>query len=212
MKKVLGYDPNFNFSEDQRKALWHIIKSKFDPKKASLLTDWLEIHCRTAGYLKSKTSKNSHRKMLSAILMNFQQTKIYLDMIEKIATDEYEKAFNPVQPKMVEKSFHAGISGPKTFSINYDSKLLAEEALRPLNRLIQNMEYALKVQPARAGTTRRSPSRFIKIIAQEYEEILGEKPKNGGVFLRVVRQLLSVLDLPSQNPRRAIAEALKNLS
>ena len=33
MKKDLGYDPKFKFSEGEREALWRIIRQKFGPKK-----------------------------------------------------------------------------------------------------------------------------------------------------------------------------------
>lgn len=212
MKEILGYDPNFKFSANDKDFLWRTIRRRFGPQKATLLMGWLEIECRAASYLKKRIDLKSHREMLSAILRNFNQTKIYLDMMEKQGTDEYQRSFHPAKPGAIKKSLLVGISGPKIASINYDSKLLAEKALQSLNRLIETLEYALELQPAKAGRPGRSPSSFIKVIAEDYKEILGEKPKNGGVFLKVVRELLSMLKLPCQDPRRAIREALKGFN
>ena len=216
-KKVLGYDPNFKFSEDQREALWRIIRQKFGPKKAILLTDSLEFICKIQSW-REKRDEKVHRSMLTVMLRNLKQTEKHLEMLGGYDENK-EPSFVAINPGplrgIMDITAFKGItisSNPKNFDINFSSRNLSVKILPSLNNLIENLEYALKHQPAKPGAPKGSLPFFIRLVADDYQAKLGEKPKNGGLFLKLIQRLLFVLKLPSDNPRRAVREALKNLN
>jgi len=208
MKKISGYDAGFKFSKDQRESLWGIVRQKFGPKKATLLINELELSCRWTSWRESKDQR-THRETLRAMLKTFQHAEKY---ITKLGT------YSPVLPANQSMREIVGYKSipispnPRNLDINFFSRTLAKEISPSLKGLIQVLEDALKLQSPKIGRTRNSPSPFIRQIAEDYLDILGERPKNGGLFLRLVQELLLFAKLPSQNPRRAVREALKSLN
>jgi hypothetical protein len=205
------WDPNFKFSEEDRETLWGIARKKFGPKKATVFVNWLLNDSQMLIPFKKPKGKRSHYEELQAMLINFRKTEKYLEIIRPF-NGNWTAILPGTFKEMVENVAFKGISfssGPEIAQLNFWSKKFAAETLPSLRNLIKTLEDVLKVQPLIGGRPKSHLPSFIRVVAQDYEEILGERPKNGGIFLKIIQELFSILELPSENPRRAIREALK---
>jgi hypothetical protein len=183
MKNLLPIDPNFKFSEEERNDLWHILWTprKFRREDVMHFIDRLEEHC-AFNFLRPIRRIKDDRAMVSAMIKTFKQAKTYFEILIPMS----EQVFSP----------------------NNILRAPAKDGLVLLTRVIKILENAMP-RPISHRPKAKLPA-FIKRIGQDYERILDEKPKNGGVFLKVIRELLGILGLPRQDPRRAVRQALKD--
>ncbi len=209
-----GFDIGFKFSEDQRETLWAIVKKRFGPQKASRFTDLLEFNSKWTGWREQRDPK-AHREMLNAMIRNFNQTKIYLEMLQH--QNKKRQSFLSVPlttyAEMIEFSaFGVPIGSDQTvFEINVSAWKYAAEILPSIRKLVGILKRALQLQESRGGRPRNPVASFISIVAEDYERIFGEKARNSGVFLRVIKELLLILGLPAKDPGRMIERALKQI-
>lgn len=182
MKKLLPIDLNFKFSDEERNDLWHILRNTKFRRKD--VTIFIDQLEDECRFNFLTSRLKADRKMVSAMIGTFKQANIYFEILMTMSAE----VFFP------------------DFFLRSESK----DGLKLLTRVIKALEGAMPM-PIANRPKGKLPA-FIRKIAQDYKKVFDEKPKNGGVFLKMIRQLLYILELPSKNPRNAIREALKDLN
>jgi hypothetical protein len=189
-------------------------KRKFGPKKATKFIDLLEFSCKN-GWWKVKRDKKGHRQMVTGMLRTFEQAERYLDQL--VGSDENEippmlAVYPPAFRRLSEVAAFKGIpftSDPRIYDLNSRARVNARIILPGLKNLIKNLRNGLELQPSKSGAPKTNLPLLIKMASYAYEMAFDETPKNGGLFLKVIKALLPILKLPHKDPRRAIREALK---
>ena len=102
----------------------------------------------------------------------------------------------------------------------------ANEALEPLDFLINNFEHHLEQLEALPRSTGRLSADMNSGLVEKIGELLRDYLKielstydggsklsaRGGLFYRIVKAVFEILEIPSEDPRRLVKNAVKNLS
>ena len=190
---------NFKFEEYDRQILWGHFKKQFGHEKATDFVDWLEVRCSMFVFLRDQGDRKAHRVKLQEIIDNFKQSQKYLKQIGD--------SFDSFPQRTIDDT-----SGMKAFKI-MDSRnfnqLYRGDAYHSLQKMIELLEKDLNEQPLRGKLKGKTVS-FIKLLADDYEKILKEKPTvgSGGHFFKFIQKLFFILNLPFTKPTNAIKQAL----
>lgn len=87
----------------------------------------------------------------------------------------------------------------------------ARAALQSLEKFIQTLETYHQAEEKKRGRDNADSDNLVKIIRVLYQQYLGEKPKGhkNSAFTDIVKAVYAILELPSEDPSRAIDAALK---
>jgi hypothetical protein len=168
----------------------------------------LETHCEFVKWMKEAPTRQEHRETLEDMRKSFKKSLFYLKQIAgpdaKMSIPRL-RDIDGIGSYVVQPQWIVGLIATQA------SVEDAWAARKCLERLLKIIDY-WKEPKQKRGRPQDYTTKLAIATAQLYHHCFQEKPTTyyDGPFARIYRKLLDILELPSEDPSRAIKAGVKN--
>ena len=197
----------WKFDSDEREALEYILKEKFDSKQIDTFLIMLEFICFQMKAWNEELLSNKKIKRYAKLIFNsLKKTSDYLRLLEE---EQLTKEIPFGYPNYLGSDSTAKDNRHRNTLVRKISKSAEASriSLEELKALIESQLLEWENPPNRPEADSHS---FYHDMAMRYFQIFNEIPdkKKDGIFHQVVVEVLSILNLPSDDPSRKVDQAI----
>ena len=196
------------FDLDEREALTDILKAKFDSKQIDTFLELLQFICfQMKIWNEELLSYQDVKGYAEPILNSIKKTTDYLSLLEK---EQPAKGVPFGFPHFLGSDSDAEDKRHKSRYVETisNSAKASRISLEELKALIESQLLEWENPPNRPEADSHS---FYHDMAMQYFQIFNEIPdkKKDGIFHQIVVEVLSILNLPSDDPSRKVDQAIE---
>ena len=197
----------WKFDSDEREALEYILKEKFDSKQIDTFLIMLEFICfQMKAWNEELLSNKEIKRYAKPIFNSLKKTNDYLRLlVEEQLTKEIPFGY----PNYLGSDSTAKDNRHRNTLVRKISKSAEASriSLEELKALIESQLLEWENPPNRPEADSHS---FFHDMAMRYFQIFNEIPdkKKDGIFHQIVVEVLSILNLPSDDPSRKVDQAI----
>jgi len=197
----------WKFDSDEREALEYILKEKFDSKQIDTFLIMLEFICfQMKAWNEELLSNKEIKRYAKPIFNSLKKTSDYLRLLEE---EQLTKEIPFGYPNYLGSDSTAKDNRHRNTLVRKISKSAEASriSLEELKALIESQLLEWENPPNRPEADSHS---FYHDMAMRYFQIFNEIPdkKKDGIFHQVVVEVLSILNLPSDDPSRKVDQAI----
>ena len=197
----------WKFDSDEREALEYILKEKFDSKQIDTFIIMLEFICFQMKAWNEELLSNKKIKRYAKLIFNsLKKTSDYLRLLEE---EQLTKEIPFGYPNYLGSDSTAKDNRHRNTLVRKISKSAEASriSLEELKALIESQLLEWENPPNRPEADSHS---FFHDMAMRYFQIFNEIPdkKKDGIFHQIVVEVLSILNLPSDDPSRKVDQAI----
>jgi len=197
----------WKFDSDEREALEYILKEKFDSKQIDTFLIMLEFICFQMKAWNEELLSNKKIKRYAKLIFNsLKKTSDYLRLLEE---EQLTKEIPFGYPNYLGSDSTAKDNRHRNTLVRKISKSAEASriSLEELKALIESQLLEWENPPNRPEADSHS---FYHDMAMRYFQIFNEIPdkKKDGIFHQIVVEVLSILNLPSDDPSRKVDQAI----
>ena len=197
----------WKFDSDEREALEYILKEKFDSKQIDTFLIMLEFICfQMKAWNEELLSNKEIKRYAKPIFNSLKKTSDYLRLLEE---EQLTKEIPFGYPNYLGSDSTAKDNRHRNTLVRKISKSAEASriSLEELKALIESQLLEWENPPNRAEADSHS---FYYDMAMRYFQIFNEIPdkKKDGIFHQIVVEVLSILNLPSDDPSRKVDQAI----
>ena len=198
----------WKFDSDEREALEYILKEKFDSKQIDTFLIMLEFICfQMKAWNEELLSNKEIKRYAKPIFNSLKKTSDYLRLLEE---EQLTKEIPFGYPNYLGSDSTAKDNRHRNTLVRKISKSAEASriSLEELKALIESQLLEWENPPNRPEADSHS---FYHDMAMRYFQIFNEIPdkKKDGIFHQVVVEVLSILNLPSDDPSRKVDQAIE---
>jgi len=197
----------WKFDSDEREALEYILKEKFDSKQIDTFLIMLEFICfQMKAWNEELLSNKKIKRYAKPIFNSLKKTSDYLRLLEE---EQLTKEIPFGYPNYLGSDSTAKDNRHRNTLVRKISKSAEASriSLEELKALIESQLLEWENPPNRPEADSHS---FYHDMAMRYFQIFNEIPdkKKDGIFHQIVVEVLSILNLPSDDPSRKVDQAI----
>ena len=197
----------WKFDSDEREALEYILKEKFDSKQIDTFLIMLEFICfQMKAWNEELLSNKEIKRYAKPIFNSLKKTSDYLRLLEE---EQLTKEIPFGYPNYLGSDSTAKDNRHRNTLVRKISKSAEASriSLEELKALIESQLLEWENPPNRPEADSHS---FYHDMAMRYFQIFNEIPdkKKDGIFHQIVVEVLSILNLPSDDPSRKVDQAI----
>ena len=197
----------WKFDSDEREALEYILKEKFDSKQIDTFLIMLEFICfQMKAWNEELLSNKEIKRYAKPIFNSLKKTSDYLRLLEE---EQLTKEIPFGYPNYLGSDSTAKDNRHRNTLVRKISKSAEASriSLEELKALIESQLLEWENPPNRPEADSHS---FYHDMAMQYFQIFNEIPdkKKDGIFHQIVVEVLSILNLPSDDPSRKVDQAI----
>ena len=197
----------WKFDSDEREALEYILKEKFDSKQIDTFLIMLEFICfQMKAWNEELLSNKEIKRYAKPIFNSLKKTSDYLRLLEE---EQLTKEIPFGYPNYLGSDSTAKDNRHRNTLVRKISKSAEASriSLEELKALIESQLLEWENPPNRPEADSHS---FFHDMAMRYFQIFNEIPdkKKDGIFHQIVVEVLSILNLPSDDPSRKVDQAI----
>ena len=197
----------WKFDSDEREALEYILKEKFDSKQIDTFLIMLEFICfQMKAWNEELLSNKEIKRYAKPIFNSLKKTSDYLRLLEE---EQLTKKIPFGYPNYLGCDSTAKDNRHRNTLVRKISKSAEASriSLEELKALIESQLLEWENPPNRPEADSHS---FYHDMAMRYFQIFNEIPdkKKDGIFHQIVVEVLSILNLPSDDPSRKVDQAI----
>ena len=197
----------WKFDSDEREALEYILKEKFDSKQIDTFLIMLEFICfQMKAWNEELLSNKEIKRYAKPIFNSLKKTNDYLRLLEE---EQLTKEIPFGYPNYLGSDSTAKDNRHRNTLVRKISKSAEASriSLEELKALIESQLLEWENPPNRPEADSHS---FFHDMAMRYFQIFNEIPdkKKDGIFHQIVVEVLSILNLPSDDPSRKVDQAI----
>ena len=197
----------WKFDSDEREALEYILKEKFDSKQIDTFLIMLEFICfQMKAWNEELLSNKEIKRYAKPIFNSLKKTSHYLRLLEE---EQLTKEIPFGYPNYLGSDSTAKDNRHRNTLVRKISKSAEASriSLEELKALIESQLLEWENPPNRPEADSHS---FYHDMAMRYFQIFNEIPdkKKDGIFHQIVVEVLSILNLPSDDPSRKVDQAI----
>ena len=197
----------WKFDSDEREALEYILKEKFDSKQIDTFLIMLEFICfQMKAWNEELLSNKKIKRSAKPIFNSLKKTSDYLRLLEE---EQLTKEIPFGYPNYLGSDSTAKDNRHRNTLVRKISKSAEASriSLEELKALIESQLLEWENPPNRPEADSHS---FYHDMAMRYFQIFNEIPdkKKDGIFHQIVVEVLSILNLPSDDPSRKVDQAI----
>ena len=197
----------WKFDSDEREALEYILKEKFDSKQIDTFLIMLEFICfQMKAWNEELLSNKKIKRYAKPIFNSLKKTSDYLRLLEE---EQLTKEIPFGYPNYLGSDSTAKDNRHRNTLVRKISKSAEASriSLEELKALIESQLLEWENPPNRPEADSHS---FYHDMAMQYFQIFNEIPdkKKDGIFHQIVVEVLSILNLPSDDPSRKVDQAI----
>jgi len=197
----------WKFDSDEREALEYILKEKFDSKQIDTFLIMLEFICfQMKAWNEELLSNKKIKRYAKPIFNSLKKTSDYLRLLEE---EQLTKEIPFGYPNYLGSDSTAKDNRHRNTLVRKISKSAEASriSLEELKALIESQLLEWENPPNRPEADSHS---FYHDMAMRYFQIFNEIPdkKKDGRFHQIVVEVLSILNLPSDDPSRKVDQAI----
>ena len=197
----------WKFDSDEREALEYILKEKFDSKQIDTFLIMLEFICfQMKAWNEELLSNKEIKRYAKPIFNSLKKTNDYLRLLEE---EQLTKEIPFGYPNYLGSDSTAKDNRHRNTLVRKISKSAEASriSLEELKALIESQLLEWENPPNRPEADSHS---FYHDMAMRYFQIFNEIPdkKKDGIFHQIVVEVLSILNLPSDDPSRKVDQAI----
>ena len=197
----------WKFDSDEREALEYILKEKFDSKQIDTFLIMLEFICfQMKAWNEELLSNKEIKRYAKPIFNSLKKTSDYLRLLEE---EQLTKEIPFGYPNYLGSDSTAKDNRHRNTLVKKISKSAEASriSLEELKALIESQLLEWENPPNRPEADSHS---FYHDMAMQYFQIFNEIPdkKKDGIFHQIVVEVLSILNLPSDDPSRKVDQAI----
>ena len=197
----------WKFDSDEREALEYILKEKFDSKQIDTFLIMLEFICfQMKAWNEELLSNKKIKRYAKPIFNSLKKTIDYLRLLEE---EQLTKEIPFGYPNYLGSDSTAKDNRHRNTLVRKISKSAEASriSLEELKALIESQLLEWENPPNRPEADSHS---FYHDMAMRYFQIFNEIPdkKKDGIFHQIVVEVLSILNLPSDDPSRKVDQAI----
>ena len=197
----------WKFDSDEREALEYILKEKFDSKQIDTFLIMLEFICfQMKAWNEELLSNKEIKRYVKPIFNSLKKTSDYLRLLEE---EQLTKEIPFGYPNYLGSDSTAKDNRHRNTLVRKISKSAEASriSLEELKALIESQLLEWENPPNRPEADSHS---FFHDMAVRYFQIFNEIPdkKKDGIFHQIVVEVLSILNLPSDDPSRKVDQAI----
>jgi len=197
----------WKFDSDEREALEYILKEKFDSKQIDTFLIMLEFICfQMKAWNEELLSNKEIKRKAKPIFNSLKKTSDYLRLLEE---EQLTKEIPFGYPNYLGSDSTAKDNRHRNTLVRKISKSAEASriSLEELKALIESQLLEWENPPNRPEADSHS---FYHDMAMRYFQIFNEIPdkKKDGIFHQIVVEVLSILNLPSDDPSRKVDQAI----
>ena len=197
----------WKFDSDEREALEYILKEKFDSKQIDKFLIMLEFICfQMKAWNEELLSNKEIKRYAKPIFNSLKKTSDYLRLLEE---EQLTKEIPFGYPNYLGSDSTAKDNRHRNTLVRKISKSAEASriSLEELKALIESQLLEWENPPNRPEADSHS---FYHDMAMRYFQIFNEIPdkKKDGIFHQIVVEVLSILNLPSDDPSRKVDQAI----
>ena len=198
----------WKFDSDEREALEYILKEKFDSKQIDTFLIMLEFICfQMKAWNEELLSNKEIKRYAKPIFNSLKKTSDYLRLLEE---EQLTKEIPFGYPNYLGSDSTAKDNRHRNTLVRKISKSAEASriSLEELKALIESQLLEWENPPNRPEADSHS---FYHDMAMRYFQIFNEIPdkKKDGIFHQIVVEVLSILNLPSDDPSRKVDQAIE---
>jgi hypothetical protein len=198
----------WKFDSDEREALEYILKEKFDSKQIDTFLIMLEFICfQMKAWNEELLSNKEIKRYAKPIFNSLKKTSDYLRLLEE---EQLTKEIPFGYPNYLGSDSTAKDNRHRNTLVRKISKSAEASriSLEELKALIESQLLEWENPPNRPEADSHS---FFHDMAMRYFQIFNEIPdkKKDGIFHQIVVEVLSILNLPSDDPSRKVDQAIE---
>ena len=197
----------WKFDSDEREALEYILKEKFDSKQIDTFLIMLEFICfQMKAWNEELLSNKKIKRYAKPIFNSLKKTSDYLRLLEE---EQLTKEIPFGYPNYLGSDSTAKDNRHRNTLVRKISKSAEASriSLEELKALIESQLLEWENPPNRPEADSHS---FYHDMAMQYFQIFNEIPdkKKDGIFHQIVVEVLSILNLPSDDPSRKVDQGI----
>ena len=197
----------WKFDSAAREALEYILKEKFDSKQIDTFLIMLEFICfQMKAWNEELLSNKEIKRYAKPIFNSLKKTSDYLRLLEE---EQLTKEIPFGYPNYLGSDSTAKDNRHRNTLVRKISKSAEASriSLEELKALIESQLLEWEKPPNRPEADSHS---FYHDMAMRYFQIFNEIPdkKKDGIFHQIVVEVLSILNLPSDDPSRKVDQAI----
>ena len=197
----------WKFDSDEREALEYILKEKFDSKQIDTFLIMLEFICfQMKAWNEELLSNKEIKRYAKPIFNSLKKTSDYLRLLEE---EQLTKEIPFGYPNYLGSDSTAKDNRHRNTLVRKISKSAEASriSLEELKALIESQLLEWENPPNRPEADSHS---FFHDMEMRYFQIFNEIPdkKKDGIFHQIVVEVLSILNLPSDDPSRKVDQAI----
>ena len=205
--EIDGKLAGWKFDSDEREALEYILKEKFDNKQIDTYLTMLEFICfQMKAWNEELLSNKAVKQKAKPIFNSLNKTSDYLRLLEE---EQLTKEIPFGYPNYLGSDSTAKDNRHRNTLVRKISKSAEASriSLEELKALIESQLLEWENPPNRPEADSHS---FYHDMAMRYFQIFNEIPdkKKDGIFHQIVVEVLSILNLPSDDPSRKVDQAI----
>ena len=211
--EIVGEETVFagwKFDSDEREGLEYILKEKFDSKQIDTFLIMLEFICfQMKAWNEELLSNKEVKRHAKPIFNSLKKTSDYLRLLEE---EQLTKEIPLGYPNFLGSDPHPEDRRHNSRSDRYIENIRVSAkksriSLEKLKTLIEKQVELWENPPSRPAADSHS---FYYDMARRYFQIFNEIPdkKKEGVFYQIIVEVLTILNLPFDDPSRKVDQAI----
>lgn len=182
--------------------------SQYPEEAVTYFLHRLETHCEFVKWMKEAPTRQEHRETLEDMRKSFKKSLFYLKQIAGPDARIYIPLLRDIDgigSYMFNPKWIVGLAAAQASAED------AWAAKKRLERLVKTIDH-WKEPKQKRGRPQDYTTKLAIATAQLYYHCFQEKPKaySGGSFAKIYCKLLGILELPSEDPSRAIKTGVQN--
>jgi transposase-like protein len=198
----------FFFTDEERDHIFTILKKhneSYDKAKIEEFLDYTRAHIDIVRDIRRQPKSARHVEDLKNILKQFQKTRQYLIKILGAPNN-----FRVLRPRQCDYLIQ-WVKDPKQGDLIDETRRNAQGALDNIEKLLQNITYAIEIQKtnAQGGRPKADEFRFALLITRLFKRYIGIPRPHSGPFREVIEFCFEAAKIPGNDRSHAISQALK---